>query len=617
MSFIYPSFFFMMIFLFVLFYFIMTQKSKGFEFFSDEVLEKLSVNSNRLTLNARNALYLLAFFFMIIALSQPVIKGEKIKVESKSADIMVALDISNSMLAEDVYPSRLKMAKEKILTLLSLAPRERIGVMAFGSSAYLIAPLSFDHRAVRFLLKQLRPSSISEKGTNFQQLLFSSNEMLEKNENKYLLILSDGGDKDNLSNEIAYAKENNIKVFVLGMGTPKGAPIKEKNGGFIKHNGKIIISKLNESVSTLATKSGGSYIQATTSNKDIEAMLSEINSKTQKKSLKEEEIVQNTQLFQYPLALSIFILLFALSSLPRRSTKNIASLLALVIVFNSYDLNADILDFQTLESAQEAYNQKEFKKSSELYDKFDSEQAKYNRANALYNQKLYKEASQAYAGIAKGSSELYLRSQHNLGNTYAKSNKLDEAVKAYENSLSIKEDEQTRENLEAVKKAIKKQKKQKKKDKKDQKKDDEKKDSDDKKDQQNKDGDQKKKDDKSKDGDPKKDSKDKKSDESKESKEQDKKDSQKSENMKDEKKKKDDAKEKNERAQSKKSDKEKKEDDMKEMQQQAQSEDNDPKQMSDLEQTKWLQRLNEAPVSHIYKLEKMQNQQEQSNEKPW
>ena len=285
--------------LFILFFLLLTQKEAQAHFFSDEVISRLRVSANTLTLKARNALFFLMGFFMILALAQPVINDGVVEVKAKSADIMIALDISDSMLAEDVYPNRLKLAKQKALELLKMAPNERIGVIAFARNSYLVSPLSFDHSAVGFLLKQLDTTSITQKGTDFLSMLEVVHNTINKEGKKYLLILSDGGDESDFSKEIKYAKENNIVVFVLGIGTPKGAPIKLEDGSFIKQKGEIIVSKLNEKSATLATQSGGVYIQSVKSDEDIKTMLKEIERLSEKKELKSEEIKRFIPLFYF------------------------------------------------------------------------------------------------------------------------------------------------------------------------------------------------------------------------------------------------------------------------------------------------------------------------------
>ncbi|MEA1982621.1 MAG: VWA domain-containing protein, partial [Campylobacterota bacterium] len=270
MSFLHPEFlYYMLPPMFILFFFLLTQKTSQESFFSEEVMDKLRVSANTLTLKARNTLFLVIGILMVLALSGPVIDEGTVEVKAKSADIMIALDISDSMLGEDVYPNRLKLAKQKALELLKLAPNERVGVIGFARNSYLVSPLSFDHAAVGFLLRQLNTDSITEKGTNFFSMLEVVKNSVKKESKKYLLILSDGGDEDDFSKEIAYAKENNIAIFVLGVGTLKGAPIKLSNGEFIKHNGEVMISKLNESIKKLATQTGGVYIQSVNSRADV------------------------------------------------------------------------------------------------------------------------------------------------------------------------------------------------------------------------------------------------------------------------------------------------------------------------------------------------------------
>ena len=116
MSFLHPEFlYYMLPPLFILFGLLLTQKESHAHFFSQEVMSKLRVSANTLTLKARNALFLLMGFFMILALAQPVIEEGKVEIKAKSADIMIAMDISDSMLASDVYPNRLEAAKQKAL----------------------------------------------------------------------------------------------------------------------------------------------------------------------------------------------------------------------------------------------------------------------------------------------------------------------------------------------------------------------------------------------------------------------------------------------------------------------------------------------------------------------
>ena len=631
MSFLHPEFlYYMLPPLFILFGLLLTQKEAEATFFSDEVMDKLRVSANTLTLKARNALFMLVGFLIILALSGPVINDGKIEIKAKSADIMIALDISDSMLATDVYPNRLKLAKQKAMELLNSAPNERIGVIAFAKNSYLVSPLSFDHSAVGFLLRQLNTTSITEKGTDFLSMLEVVNNSVKKESKKYLLIMSDGGDKDDFSQEIAYAKEKNIAVFILGIGTQKGAPIKKENGEFIKHKGDIIISKLNENISAFATKTGGVYIEGVKSDRDIKAMLSEIGSHSEKKELKSQEIARFIPLFYFPLALALIILLIATSSMSKREKVQLPSAF-LLFGFLFYTSNADagMLDFMDLSEAKKAYEAQDYEKSSKLYEKFgvssNSGESHYNSGNSLYKQEKYDEAIKSYQKATFSDDSSRAKNFANMGNAHVKQGtpeSLQKAVESYEKSLKFEEDKDTRENLEAVKKALEQQKKEQEKQ--------------DKKDENNQDKDSKddKKGEKDKESkDDEKSDEDKKDSEEKDKKSDKEEDSSKSKESKDKKENSDDMKSKKESEESKSQEnnetkEEKQKQDLKELdkdddnktstEQSAQNAQNAQKnEMSEAEEAKWLQQLNRSQNTYMYMLNSPKTQKENLDEKPW
>lgn len=450
----------------MLFGLLLTQKEPHAYFFSEEVIKKLRVSQNTLTLKARNAIFLLIGFFIIIALAQPVIKDGLVEVKAKSADIMIAIDISDSMLATDVYPNRLESAKQKALALLNEAPNERIGVVAFAKNSYLVSPLSFDTNAVAFLLGKLDTTSITEKGTDFTSILDVVSKTEKNQDKKYLLILSDGGDETDFSQEIELAKRSNITVFVLGVATKSGSPIRIQDGSFIKYNGETIVSKLNEKIADLAVKTGGVYIESTTSFDDIKRMFKEITAMSDEKELKSQEVQKFIPLFYYPLGVALALLLIATSSIDRR--KNINAVFMLIVagaVLNSSYAMAGMLDFIDLKNAKTAYEKGDFTESAKIYEEYakssGSGDGYFNAGNAFYKEKKYKEAIESYKKATFENDEAKARNLSNLGNAYAKEAKQDslqKAIEAYEKSLALKEDKDTRENLQEVEKLFKKQK---------------------------------------------------------------------------------------------------------------------------------------------------------------
>jgi Ca-activated chloride channel family protein len=594
MIFLHPEFlYYMLLPMLVLFALLLTQKETQAHFFSQEVMEKLRVSANTLTQKARNALFLLMGIFMLIALAQPVIEDGVVSIKAKSADIIIALDISDSMLATDMYPNRLELAKQKAIFLLESDINERIGVVAFARNSYLVSPLSFDTDAVGFLLRQLDTSSITEKGTDILSVLKVVNESQKDKKKKYLLLLSDGGDKSDFSLEIEYAKEHGIVVFVLGLGSKKGAPIRLKNGDFIKQHGKIILTKLNETISKLATDTGGTYIQAVSSTNDIKTMFNEINKVSDEKELKSEDIKKYIPLFYYPLIMALFLLLISTSSMYKKGN-NIVVLFISLFIFSSLELKAGVLDFMKIDEAKKAYENGEYEKSSSLYknyaDKSLNGEAYFNAGNSLYKQKKYKDALESYKKASFNTKENQAKNYANMGNAYVKEGNLEESINSYEKSLNLQDDKLTQENLEMVKKLLKKQEKKK---------------QDDKKNEDKKDSENKNKDSKNKDSD-EKDKKTKTQDSSKKSK--DKKDSKEDMKSKDEK-----NKEQNKKDLDKLS--EDKEKDKKTEAKNSMPQETSKNKMSDAEERKWLKELNMNKNTYMYKLN--EKNYESENEKPW
>jgi Ca-activated chloride channel family protein len=622
MSFLHPEFlYYMLPPLFILFGFLLTQKEAYANYFTQEVMDRLRVSTNTLTLKARNALFLLMGVFIIIALAEPVIKEGTVEVKAKSADIMIAIDISDSMLASDIYPNRLEAAKQKVLTLLDEKLNERIGIVAFAKNSYLVSPLSFDASAVAFLLRQLDTSSITEKGTDFLSLLDVVSKIQKDQDKKYLLLLSDGGDKSDFSDEIELAKKHNITLFILGIATKKGAPIKLQDGTFIKYKGDIIISKLNEKIADLALKTGGVYIEGTTSSKDIKTMFKEIIDKSDQKELKSEKIQRYTPLFYYPLGMSLILLLIATSSIGGRKKSSAASVFILfsLFLFNTQHAQAAILDFMELRKAKEAYKVQKYEEAAEIYKEYaqntQNSESYFNAGNAFYKQGKYKEAIEAYEKAVFDDENKKAGNLSNLGNAYAKEanqESLQKAVEAYEKSLKIKEDKETRENLQEVKKFLEKQKKDNK-EKSDKEKSDKKNQKEDEngdKSQDSEDGEKKESD-----KDQKKNSDKEKNSQNKESKEKDPGD------MKSKKEKEQDSRPDNNQT-DQKSKKEKVEKLEKEDENSSQSQSTTPQKidkesMSDEEEKKWIEQLGTHNSTYLYKLNSEKPKSSSLDEKPW
>ena len=294
-----------------LFYFLRYSKNSYEAFFSRNVLEKIRVKNRGFSKKVRNILLIFASFFIIIALARPVIDKGDIKVKSSFINVIVGLDISNSMFVNDVYPSRFALAKKKFNLFLKEMKNARVGVIGFSSQSFLVAPLSEDYHSLDFLVKNLSVASMSLRGTDFMSALEAANNLYQTDDKKAFLIFTDGGDQKDFSKEIEYAKKHNIVVFVYAIGTNKGGVIKTKNGPLMDKNGNIVIVKINENIKKLALQTGGAYMRSTLSKNDMSMLSNAIKSRFRAKGSEINTIKDRKELFYYPLLLAILLFFMA------------------------------------------------------------------------------------------------------------------------------------------------------------------------------------------------------------------------------------------------------------------------------------------------------------------
>ncbi len=312
----YNPYAFLVLFLLLILVFIKGKEKNYNNYFSPAMLKKIIIGKNQAKLNT--ILLILSFAFLVIALSRPIIKNEPIVVSGSSVSLVVAFDISKSMLATDVYPNRFLFAKNKFYQLLSNLKDEKIGAIAFSSKSYLIAPLTSDYGTVKYLVDNLSLDSISAFGSLPKEALQSTAKLLDGSEDKTLLLFTDGCDSGSFEDEIAFAKTNNMKVFIYAIGTKKGSAI-DNNGDVLKDDkGNIVITKLNENIKQLAFETGGAYLEYSPQNDDITKLLESIREKTEAKKTADVVINDNEELFYIPLTLGLLSFMGAISGFRRK-----------------------------------------------------------------------------------------------------------------------------------------------------------------------------------------------------------------------------------------------------------------------------------------------------------
>jgi Ca-activated chloride channel family protein len=464
-------FFFLLIPTLFLIYLIATNRQGIEKVLPSFTLGKLSIGNSGLSTNARNVLLFSALILMIIALSRPVLDNINQEVRNEKVPLVLALDISKSMNARDIFPSRFELAKKKAVDLLQKSHNTSAALIMFARSSFIVSPLSTDFDSLVFLLKNFEQNDKFSKGSNIFNLLVNADSLLKANRTKNLVILTDGGNKKEYTKELEFVKKNKLKVYVIALASKKPTPIPidpDLDEFITDENRNIVTLSLNESIKELAVNSGGGYIEYSLSDDDVQAVLTDIYTKSSKEFFENKKLKVYTELFYYPLGLGIFFLFLAFFSFPRRSGKVQAQAAsvqsvqskpshALMIVLSTFFLftskaDAYLFDFIHIRDAQKSYANQDYKSSTFYYQKVDrgSDELYYNRANAYYKQKDYKEAVMYYHKISGLNRELKLKKYHNLGNAYAYMHQFDKAVDAYKEALKIKKDKQTLHNLNEI-----------------------------------------------------------------------------------------------------------------------------------------------------------------------
>ena len=257
-------------------------------------------------------------FFFAFALAQPIFGEGKVTSTGRNAEILIALDISNSMNVRDINPteSRLSIAKRSLIQLINSLRGEKIGICVFAGNAYVQLPLTGDYDAAKMYVNEIETDMVSEQGTNIGEALLNATRMYSKAKNsKLLLLVTDGENHEGgIDESIQILKENKVQLAILGLGTKQGGyvpndPYKPEFGYKILENGKKVVSKLNPKMLTeIAQKANGFAITSASSFPDLENIVNQIrNLKTGESEVSDVEVKQNW--YQIPLFFGILSLL--------------------------------------------------------------------------------------------------------------------------------------------------------------------------------------------------------------------------------------------------------------------------------------------------------------------
>lgn len=259
--------------------------------FSNRLQALLTLGRRSALVKVQNILFLLSLFLFILALAGPKIGTQVKEVKRKGVDLMIALDLSNSMNAEDIKPSRLSKSKFEIRSLLDNLNGDRVGLIVFTGSAFLQSPMTLDYSAMRLYLNIAETDQMPSGTTNFASAMSATLEAFDSLEEQHngaarvLLIISDGEDQgESYQGELKALQATNIIIFALGVGTSAGATIPTYNeqgqllGYKRDQNGKVVTTKLsNATLREIAQQGGGSYFELSRNYDNIDGFLQQLD----------------------------------------------------------------------------------------------------------------------------------------------------------------------------------------------------------------------------------------------------------------------------------------------------------------------------------------------------
>ncbi len=303
-------------------------KKRAQQAFGDiELLQKLSPNKSKNKPYIKLIIILVTSVAFSIGLVNPKIGSRLETVKREGVDIVFAIDISKSMLAEDVRPNRLEKAKQIISKSLDQLVSDRVGIIIYAGRAYPQLPITTDYAAARLFLKTTNTNLIPSQGTAIAEAIELATEYFddENQKNRLLVILSDGEDhEEGLKEASKKALERGIKIYTIGLGTERGAPIPDVRNGYTlgykkDRAGEVVVSRLNtQTLKEVATLTDGGYLHGKDSKETVEALLETV-ANMEKKEFESQVFADYEDQFQWFLGIAFVLLLLDTFVLERKT----------------------------------------------------------------------------------------------------------------------------------------------------------------------------------------------------------------------------------------------------------------------------------------------------------
>lgn len=458
------------------------KQQKRLRLFGDpELLRQLMPDVSRWRPVAKFWILEAALALLITMMAKPQM-GTRISHDKRTGiETIIAMDISNSMLAEDVAPSRLDRTKMMVENLVDNFTDDKIGLIVFAGDAFVQLPITSDYVSAKMFLSDIYPSLIATQGTDIATAInMASNSFTQQQGvGKAIIVVTDGEDHEGGAIEAAKdAKKKGMRVFVLGVGSPNGAPIPLGNGNYMKDNtGNTVMTKLNEEMCRqVAEAGGGAYIHVE-NNSNAQQQLDNELAKLSKKEMQSTIYSDYDEQFQAFGIIAILLLIIEICIFDRKNPlarrmnifgrrQRVATTLLLLLAATATMAQTDR---QYIRNGNKVFRSGQFDQSEVAYRKAIEKnprnpQAHYNLGNSLMAQKKDSAAIQSLQKATELETSKIRKAMafHNIGVICQQHKMYGEAIEAYKNALRLNpKDDATRYNLELCKRQQKKQQNQK------------------------------------------------------------------------------------------------------------------------------------------------------------
>ncbi|MDO5635942.1 MAG: VWA domain-containing protein [Myroides sp.] len=303
------------------------KKKKITEFGSGNYLKRLAPEAS--TTNKpliKMVLLAVTLGTLILALVNPKFGTRIETVKRQGVDIVFAIDVSKSMLAEDIAPSRMGKTKQLASQIINNLASDRIGIVGYAGSAFPMLPITTDYSMAKMYIQDMHTDMVSSMGTALSQAIeVGSNYFDDPNTSKVMILISDGEDHgDGISNAVAMAKDKGIKIITIGVGTPEGGQIPIKQNGRIAGykkdvDGSTVITKLNdETLKEIAQKTGGTFMYGSKTDEVLQ-LVDQTLQKVEKTDFESQQIADFQSQFQWFIGLALLLLIIDSLVLERRT----------------------------------------------------------------------------------------------------------------------------------------------------------------------------------------------------------------------------------------------------------------------------------------------------------